>query len=63
MTESLETNCYVTLTDVAKMGKIGFLLFESNLDHLKEHRKRNKTAKTTFRYDTYEPSYGTSKIF
>ena len=59
------TNCLVTLTDVTKMGKIGFLLFESNLyhDQLKEHQKKNKTAKTAFRYDTYEPSYGTSKIF
>jgi len=57
------TNCYVTVTDVTKMGKIVFLLFESNLYHLKEHQKRSKTAKTAFRYDTYEPNYGASKIF
>ena len=57
------TNCYVTLTCVTKLGKTGFLVFESNLYHLKEHQKRNKTAKTAFRYETYGPNYGISKIF
>ena len=61
--ETIPHSLLVTLTDVTKTGKIGFLLFESNLHHLKEHQKRNKTTKTAFRYDTYEPNYGTSKIF
>ena len=45
------------------MGKTGFLVFESNLYHLKEHQKRNKTAKTAFRYETYGPNYAISKIY
>ena len=46
------TNC-----DLTKMGKIVFFfLFESNLYHLKEYRKRSKIPKATFRCDTYKPS-------
>ena len=42
---------------------VQFLISKSNLNHLKKLSKRSKTAKTISGYDTWNPSYGTSKKF
>ena len=57
---------YSRRTLVLILGKLLWVFLQKYLwvgPEVRKHQKRSKPPKTAFRCDTYEPGYGTSKIF